>query len=42
MAISFKGAQYAKSVILFAVFFYVRYVVPYQELDEMPGLKPPI
>jgi hypothetical protein len=25
MAISFKGAQYPKSVILFAVFFYVRY-----------------
>ncbi len=29
LMISFKGAQYPKDVILFAVFFYVRYDVPY-------------
>ncbi|WP_151720818.1 IS6 family transposase [Gemmobacter serpentinus] len=35
MAISFKGAQYPRSVILFAVFFYVRYPVSYRELEEI-------
>jgi putative transposase len=35
MAISFKGAQYPKSVILFAVFFYVRHAVSYRDLEEI-------
>jgi hypothetical protein len=35
MAISFKGALYPKSVILFAVFFYVRYAVSYRDLEEI-------
>jgi transposase-like protein len=35
MAISFKGAQYPKSVILFAVFFYVHYAVSYRDLEEV-------
>ncbi|WP_074739429.1 IS6 family transposase [Ruegeria halocynthiae] len=33
--ISFKGAQYPKDVILFAVFFYVRYGVSYRDLEEI-------
>jgi putative transposase len=33
--ISFKGAQYPKYVILFAVFFYVRYGVSYRDLEEI-------
>ncbi len=32
--ISFKGAQYPKDVILFAVFFYLRYGVSYRDLEE--------
>ncbi|WP_424830110.1 IS6 family transposase [Ruegeria sp.] len=35
--ISFKGAQYPKDVILFAVFFYVRYGVSYRDLEEIMG-----
>ena len=35
MAISFKGAQYPRSVILFAVFFYLRYPVSYRDLEEI-------
>ncbi|WP_299948636.1 IS6 family transposase [uncultured Ruegeria sp.] len=35
--ISFKGAQYPKDVILFAVFFYVRYGVFYRDLEEIMG-----
>ncbi|RBW62564.1 IS6 family transposase [Ruegeria sp. A3M17] len=35
MMISFKGAQYPKDVILFAVFFYVRYGVSYRDLKEI-------
>ncbi|SED44926.1 IS6 family transposase [Rhodobacter sp. 24-YEA-8] len=35
MAMSFKGAQYPESVILFAVFFYVRYPVSYRDLEEI-------
>lgn len=35
MLISFKGAQFAKDVILFAVFFYVRYTVSYRDLEEI-------
>ncbi len=33
--ISFKGAQYPKDVILFAVFSYVRYGVSYRDLEEI-------
>ena len=33
--ISFKGAHYPKSVILYAVFFYVRYGVSYRDLKEI-------
>ena len=35
MMISFKGAQFPKGVILFAVFFYVRYTVSYRDLEEI-------
>lgn len=33
--ISFKGAQFPKEVILFAVFSYVRYTVSYRDLEEI-------
>lgn len=33
--ISFKGAQFPKQMILFAVFFYVRYTVSYRGLEEI-------
>ncbi len=33
--IPYKGAQYPKDVILFAVFFYVRYDVSYRDLEEI-------
>ena len=33
--ISFKGAHYPKSVMLYAVFFYVRYGVSYRDLEEI-------
>lgn len=33
--IDFKGAHYPKSVILYAVFFYVRYAVSYRDLEEI-------
>jgi len=32
--VDFKGAYYPKSVILFAVFFYLRYPVSYRDLEE--------
>jgi len=35
MTIDFKGSQYSKSVILYAVFFYVRYAVSYRDLEEI-------
>ncbi len=35
--ISFKGAQYPREVILFTVFFYVRYGVSYRDLEEIMG-----
>ncbi|MFG6083365.1 IS6 family transposase [Paracoccus litorisediminis] len=35
MSISFKWAQYPKSVTLFAVFFYLRYPVSYRDLEEI-------
>jgi putative transposase len=33
--ISFKGSHYSKNVILYAVFFYVRYAVSYRDLEEI-------
>jgi putative transposase len=33
--IDFKGAQFPKPMILFAVFFYVRYAVSYRDLEEI-------
>jgi transposase-like protein len=35
MTIDFKGSQYPKTVILYAVFFYVRYAVSYRDLEEI-------
>ncbi|WP_170518125.1 IS6 family transposase [Ruegeria atlantica] len=35
MTISFKGAHYPKDVILYAVFFYLRYGVSYRDLEEI-------
>jgi putative transposase len=31
----FKGSHYPKDVILYAVFFYVRYAVSYRDLEEI-------
>ena len=33
--IDFKGAQFPKDVILFAVWFYVRFPVSYRDLEEI-------
>jgi len=33
--VSFKGGHYPKEVILYAVFFYVRYAVSYRDLEEI-------
>ena len=33
--ISFKGTHFPKDIILFAVFFYVRYGVSYRDLEEI-------
>lgn len=33
--ISFKGTHYPKSVILYAVYFYVRFAVSYRDLEEI-------
>jgi len=35
MSIDFKGSHYPKDVILYAVFFYVRYAVSYHDLEEI-------
>ncbi len=35
MAIDFKGIHYPKSVILYAVYFYVSYAVSYRDLEEI-------
>lgn len=35
MTINFKGSHYPKDVILYAVFFYVRYAVSYRDLEEI-------
>ena len=34
LMISFKGVHFPKEVILYAVFFYVRYGVSYRDLEE--------
>ena len=33
--INFKGAQHPKSVILYAVYFYVRFPVSYRDLEQI-------
>ena len=33
--LSFKGAQFPRDVILFAVFFYVRCTASYRDLEEI-------
>ncbi|MFK5979543.1 MAG: IS6 family transposase, partial [Rhizobiaceae bacterium] len=35
MSIDFKDSHYPKDVILYAVFFYVRYAVSYRDLEEI-------
>lgn len=35
MTVVFKGSQFPKSVILYPVFFYVRYGVSYRDLEEI-------
>ena len=35
MAIDFKGSHYPKSVILYAVYPYMRYAVSYRDLEEI-------
>ena len=35
VTISFKGAHFPKEVILYAVFFYLRYGVSYRDLEEI-------
>jgi putative transposase len=35
MSVDFKGAHYPKGVILYAVYFYVRYGVSYRDLKEI-------
>lgn len=35
MTIDFKGSHYPKDVILYAVFFYVRYAFSYRGLEEI-------
>lgn len=35
MIVSFKGAHFPPSVILYAIFFYVRYAVSYRDLQEI-------
>ena len=35
MIIAFKGTHYPKDVILYAVFFYVRYAFSYRDLEEI-------
>ena len=33
--ISFRGSHYPKEVILYAVYFYVRYGISYRDLEEI-------
>lgn len=37
--VHFKGAHYPKSVILFAVFFYLRYPISYRDLEEFMQVR---
>ncbi|SCN47853.1 Mobile element protein [methanotrophic endosymbiont of Bathymodiolus azoricus (Menez Gwen)] len=39
--ISFKGTHFPKDVILYAVFFYVRYGVSYRDLEEIMEVGAP-
>ncbi|GKS69344.1 hypothetical protein W03_13480 [Nitrosomonas sp. PY1] len=33
--LTFKGCHYPKAIILYAVYFYVRYSVSYRDLEEI-------
>jgi len=35
MTVDFKGCQYPRTVVLYAVFFYLRYGVSYRDLEEI-------
>ncbi|ENR01140.1 hypothetical protein H721_02580 [Brucella ovis IntaBari-2006-46-332] len=35
MTVAFKGSHFPRSIILHAVFFYVRYPVSYRDLQEI-------
>ncbi|SBW16183.1 hypothetical protein BR10RB9215_C20854 [Brucella sp. 10RB9215] len=35
MTVAFKGSHFPKSIILHAVFFYVRYPVSYRDLQDI-------
>jgi len=35
VTIDFKGSHYPKSVILYAVLFYLRYAASYRDLEEI-------
>jgi len=35
MAVDFKGSHFPRSVMLYAVFFYLRYPVSYRDLQEI-------
>jgi putative transposase len=35
LMISFKGAHFPKEIILYVIFFYVRYSVSYRDLEEI-------
>jgi hypothetical protein len=35
VTIDFKGCHYPKDVILYVVFFYIRYAVSYRDLEEI-------
>ena len=39
MTISFKGAHFPKDIILYAVFFYLRYNVSYRDLEEIMAAR---
>ena len=42
MVISFKGAQFPKEFIPFAVFFHVRYTVSCRDLEEILAVALPL
>lgn len=39
MTIDFKGNHFPKDVILYALFFYVRYAVSYWDLEEIRAVN---